>query len=108
MSDVSALEDERFESIVKTVDLVCVTDWDERGIVSISSSLIQTSNNEGIYVFAIRFVWTRYVENTKNHFMLEGRMDLLVTFFVIFWSMIILLRNPNYPFRQALANGLIW
>ena len=56
MSDVSALEDERFESIVKTVDLVCVTDWDERGIVSISSSLIQTSNNEGIYVFAIRFV----------------------------------------------------
>ena len=38
MSDVSALEDEHFESIVKTVDLVCVTDWDERGIVSISGS----------------------------------------------------------------------
>jgi ubiquitin-like 1-activating enzyme E1 A len=43
VSDVSALDDERFEAIVKTVDLVCVTDWDERGIVS---SSIQTSNIE--------------------------------------------------------------
>jgi ubiquitin-like 1-activating enzyme E1 A len=34
ISDVSALEDEQFESIVKMVDLVCVTDWDERAIVS--------------------------------------------------------------------------
>lgn len=56
VSDISALEDERFESIVKTVDLVCVTDWDERGIVSISSSSIQTSNIEEIYSSAIRFV----------------------------------------------------
>jgi molybdopterin/thiamine biosynthesis adenylyltransferase len=108
VSDISALEDERFESIVKTVDLVCVTDWDERGIVSISSNSIQTSNIEEIYLSAIRFVWTRYVENTKSHFMLEGHMDLLVTFFAIFWSMIISLRNANYPFRQVLANGFIW
>ena len=56
VSDISALEDERFESIVKTVDLVCVTDWDERGIVSISSCPIQTANIEGIYSSAIRFV----------------------------------------------------
>ena len=49
VSDVSALEDERFESIVKTVDLVCVTDWNERGIVSIPSSSIQRSNIEEIY-----------------------------------------------------------
>ena len=56
MSDVSAFEDERFESIVKTVDLVCVTDWDEKGIVSISSSSIQTTTTEEIYLFAIRFV----------------------------------------------------
>lgn len=38
VSDASALEDELFESIVKTVDIVCVTDWDERGIVSTSGS----------------------------------------------------------------------
>ena len=51
ITDVSALEDsERFESIVKAVDLVCVTDWDERGIVSISGSSIQTSNIEEIYL----------------------------------------------------------
>ena len=58
MSDVSALEDERFESIVKTVDLVCVTDWDERGIVSIPGSFFffKASGIEEIYLFAIRFV----------------------------------------------------
>ena len=51
ITDVSALEDsERFESIVKAVDLVCVTDWDERGIVSISDSSIQTSNIEKIHL----------------------------------------------------------
>ena len=40
ISDVSVLEDEQFESIVKMVDLVCVTDWDERGIVSTFHSSI--------------------------------------------------------------------
>ena len=44
MSEASVLEDERFESIVKMVDLVCVTDWDEKGIVSTSHAPIQTSN----------------------------------------------------------------
>ena len=40
MSEASVLEHERFESIVKLVDLVCVTDWDERGIVSTFHSSI--------------------------------------------------------------------
>jgi hypothetical protein len=40
LNPLVTVEDERFESIVKTVDLVCVTDWDERGIVSMSSSSI--------------------------------------------------------------------
>ena len=52
VSDVLALEDERFESIVKMVDLVCVTDWDERSIVSISPSLMSSIH---IIFFVIRF-----------------------------------------------------
>jgi len=38
MSEVSSLEHERFESIVKLVDLVCVTDWDERGIIRMNET----------------------------------------------------------------------
>jgi hypothetical protein len=66
VSDVSALDDERFESIVKTVDLVCVTDWDERGIVSISSSSIQTSNIEEIYLFALSDSYERDMSKTSK------------------------------------------
>ena len=63
VSDVSALEDEGFESIVKTVDLVCVTDWDERGIVS---SSIQTSNIEGTYLFALSDSYERDMSKTPK------------------------------------------
>jgi len=38
MSEVSVLEDERFESIVKMVDLVCVTDWDERSMIRVNET----------------------------------------------------------------------
>ncbi|KAF8798777.1 hypothetical protein BYT27DRAFT_7122537 [Phlegmacium glaucopus] len=38
MSEPSVLEDERFESVVKAVDLVCVTDWDERGIIRMNET----------------------------------------------------------------------
>lgn len=44
MSDISVLEDERFGLIVKMVDLVCVTDWDEKGIVGASRNPIQATN----------------------------------------------------------------
>jgi ubiquitin-like 1-activating enzyme E1 A len=30
----SALEGDAFDALVKTVDLVCVTDWDRDGLVS--------------------------------------------------------------------------
>ena len=39
ISEVSVLEDEQFESVVKRVDLVCITDWDEKGIVSTFNSI---------------------------------------------------------------------
>lgn len=37
VSNVSVLEGEDFDALIQTVDLVCVTDWDRAGLVSISS-----------------------------------------------------------------------
>jgi len=34
ITDVMTLDGDRFESIVKSVDLVCITDWDRDGLVS--------------------------------------------------------------------------
>jgi ubiquitin-like 1-activating enzyme E1 A len=37
VSDVSALEGDAFDAMVQAVDLVCVTDWDRDGLVSVYS-----------------------------------------------------------------------
>ena len=37
MSNASVLEGEDFDALIQGVDLVCVTDWDRDGLVSIPS-----------------------------------------------------------------------
>lgn len=63
MSEVSVLEDERFESIVKTVDLVCVTDLDERSMVSASRRSVVLSIHDILFIV----IQIRVNETCRKH-----------------------------------------
>ena len=78
-SDI-AINDERFQNIISTVDLVCAIDLDRDSLVRPSYKLPLFSST----LCLSRFESTPFVGNIRNHFMPAVYTALLDLSFVIF------------------------
>lgn len=86
-TDHSLLVGERLASLVESVDLVCVTDWDRDGLVS------DLPSQPSLDILMIRYIRLRpvsmtSVDNTKNHSTQAVHMACWATFSVTCYSMI--------------------